>query len=146
MSGTIRRELSFPVPPAQVWQSLANSSALTEWMFPNNFEPRVGHRFTFEVPPKPEFGFEGLSVQCEVLQCDEPRLLVFSWSAGELAGTEVSFKLKPVANGTRLIFEHSGFDVSQSFGKQALSGAEYGWSEMLDQLNRIVSGEKEKQK
>lgn len=138
MSGAIRRELLFPKPPEVVWQSLANSAALAVWMYPNNFEPRVGHRFTFEVPPKREVGFDGLSVQCEVLQCDEPRLLVFSWSAGELTGTEVSFKLEQDGDGTRLVFEHSGFDVSQPFGKQALHGAEYGWSEMLDKLTGIV--------
>jgi hypothetical protein len=25
-------------------------ATLAEWMFPNDFEPRVGHQFTFRVP------------------------------------------------------------------------------------------------
>jgi len=144
VSGSIRRELSFPKPPELVWQSLANRDALAEWMYPNNFEPRVGHQFTFEVPPKPEVGFEGLSVQCEVLQCDEPTLLVFSWEAGELVGTQVSFKLERDGTGTRLHFEHFGFDVSQPFGKRARHGAEYGWSDMFNKLMEIVSGDEGK--
>ncbi len=86
----------------------------------------------------------GLSVQCEVLQCDEPNLLVFSWEAGELVGTQVSFKLERDGTGTRLLFEHSGFDVSQPFGKRARHGAEYGWSEMLNKLAKIVSGDEGK--
>lgn len=47
---TIRRELRFPQSPETVWHALANSEALAEWMYPNDFEPRVGHRFT--APPR----------------------------------------------------------------------------------------------
>ncbi len=86
MSQTIHREILFPKPPEAVWKSLASSAALREWLYPNDFEPRVGHQFTFEVPPKPEVGFEGLCVHCEVLQCDEPNRLVFSWEGGHLSG------------------------------------------------------------
>ena len=33
---------------------LANSASLAEWMYANDFEPRVGHQFTFRVPPNPK--------------------------------------------------------------------------------------------
>jgi uncharacterized protein YndB with AHSA1/START domain len=139
VTDNIRRELFIPKPPSLVWQAIADSAALAEWMYPNNFEPRVGHQFTFEVPPKPEVGFDGLTVNCEVLQCDEPVLLVFTWSAGELVGTQVSFQLQSEGDGTRVFFEHSGFDVSKPFGKRARGGAEFGWTEMLKKLSGIVS-------
>ncbi|QDV26374.1 SRPBCC family protein [Aureliella helgolandensis] len=142
MSETIHREMVFPKPPEAVWKSLASSAALSEWLYPNDFKPRVGHRFTFEVPPKPEVGFGGLSVQCEVLKCDEPNLLVFSWEGGALVGTQVSFKLEPEGDGTRLLFEHSGFNVAKPFGKQALRGARQGWSAMLSKLAEIVAVDK----
>lgn len=54
MTNTIRRELKFAQSPEAVWRSLTDSAALAEWMYPNDFEPRVGHHFTFRVPP----GFE----------------------------------------------------------------------------------------
>ena len=87
-------------------------------MFPNDFVPRVGHRFTFQVPPNPKTRFDGLVVHCEVLECDPPARLAFSWSAAALEGTQVSFRLEPDGDGTRLLFEHSGFDLAQPFGEQ----------------------------
>jgi uncharacterized protein YndB with AHSA1/START domain len=141
MSKTIRREISMPQPPEQVWRAIADRDALADWMFPNDFEPRVGHPFTFRVPPNPRQNFDGLVVQCEVLECDPPRRLVFSWSAGgPVVDTRVSFQLEPEAGGTRLDFEHSGFDFSHPRADQAFKGAEYGWAKMLGQLSTVVAG------
>ncbi len=47
MTRSIQREIMFLQPCEQVWRAIADSTALAEWMFPNDFEPRVGHRFTF---------------------------------------------------------------------------------------------------
>ena len=99
MTNTIQRELLFPQPCEQVWRAIAHRTALAQWMFPNDFEPRVGHHFTFQVPPNPKTNFEGLVVQCEVLECDPPRRLVFYWEAGGLVGTQVSFRLEPEGVG-----------------------------------------------
>jgi hypothetical protein len=52
----------------------------------------------------------------------------------------VSFRLAPDGEGTRVFFEHSGFDVSVPFGEQALKGAEFGWARMLKQLAVVVAG------
>jgi uncharacterized protein YndB with AHSA1/START domain len=141
MTNTIRREIPFPQPPAQVWRAIADRAALAEWMFPNDFEPRVGHQFTFRVPPNPKVGFDGLTVRCEVLECEPPTRLAFSWSAGgPVENTRVCFRLEPDGAGTRVLFEHSGFDLSQPFGEQALKGAEHGWAKMLKQLAAVVEG------
>ncbi|MDB5295577.1 MAG: hypothetical protein JWO31_1560, partial [Phycisphaerales bacterium] len=113
MSKAIRREILIPQPREQVWQAITDSATLADWMFPNDFQPRVGHRFTFQVPPNPKARFDGLIVQCEVLECEPPSRLVFSWSAGgPVVDTRVSFRLEPDGDGTRLFFEHAGFDLS----------------------------------
>jgi uncharacterized protein YndB with AHSA1/START domain len=140
MSKTIQREMLLPQPREQVWRAITERATLAEWMFPNDFEPRVGHRFTFRVPPNPKVNFEGLTVCCEVLECEAPCRLVFSWSAAALADTRVSFRLEPDGQGTRVFFEHSGFDISQEFGIQAFKGAEYGWTKMLGQLAKVAAG------
>lgn len=141
MTKTIQREMLLPQPREQVWRAISDRTALAAWMYPNDFEPRVGHAFTFRVPAKPEVGFEGLVIHCEVLECAPPGRLVFSWSAGGLADSRVSFQLEPEGPGsTRLRFEHSGFDVSQPWGHQALKGAEFGWAKMLGQLSAVVAG------
>lgn len=141
MNKTIQKEVLIPQPREQVWRALADSATLAEWMFPNDFAPRVGHRFTFRVPPNPKVGFDGLVVRCEVLECESPSLLAFSWSAGgPVENTRVSFRLETDGDGTRILFEHSGFDVSQPWGDQALKGAEHGWAKMFKQLAAVVAG------
>lgn len=129
----IVKELVFNHPRADVWNALATRDALAEWMYPNDFEARVGHRFSFHVPPKPEVGFEGLTVACEVITCDPPSELVFTWIAGGI-DTTVRYRLEddgPDGTGTRVFFEHAGFTVDQ---KHARMGAEYGWGMMHEQL------------
>jgi uncharacterized protein YndB with AHSA1/START domain len=140
VTNSIRREILFPQPPDQVWQAITDSATLAQWMFPNDFQPRVGHRFTFQVPPNPRVNFDGLTVRCEVLECDPPARLAFSWSAGgPVENTRVSYQLEPHAQGTRLLFEHTGFDLSIPFGIQALKGAEHGWTRMLNQLVAVLT-------
>ena len=141
MTKSIHREIVIPQPPEKVWPALTEPATLAEWMYPNDFAPRLGHRFTFQVPPKPEVNFEGLTVQCEVLECEPPRRLTFSWAAAGLADSRVSFRLEPEGGGTRIFFEHAGFDLSQTWGEQAFRGAEYGWARMLGQLADLVAGE-----
>jgi uncharacterized protein YndB with AHSA1/START domain len=142
MTRSIQRELLLPQPREQVWQALTDSTALAEWMYPNDFEPRVGHQFTFRVPANPKIGFEGLVVRCEVLECEAPGRLAFSWTAGgAVVNTRVSFVLEPHGDGTRVLFEHAGFDVSVPFGAQAVKGAEFGWAKMLKQLTAVVEGQ-----
>lgn len=141
MSNTIKREMLLPQPREQVWAAIADSTSLEGWMFPNDFEPRVGHQFTFRVPGNPKMNFDGLIVRCEVLECEPPSSLVFSWSAGgPVENTRVSFRLERDGDGTRLCFEHSGFDLSEGWGEQAFKGAEFGWAKMLKQLTALVAG------
>jgi uncharacterized protein YndB with AHSA1/START domain len=142
MSNTIRKEMVIPQSREEVWQAITDRATLAEWMYPNDFEPRVGHRFTFRVPGNPKMNFDGLTVHCEVLECTPPSRLVFSWSAGgPVENTRVSFQLEPNGDGgaTRLLFEHSGFDLSHPFGNQAFKGAQFGWAKMLEQLATAVA-------
>ena len=141
MKNTIRREILIPKPREQVWRALTDSTTLAEWMYSNDFEPHIGHHFTFRVPPNPQRKFDGLVVHCEVLECTPPNYLAFSWSVGgPVVDTRVSFRLEPDGDAPRVFFEHSGFDTSQPKGAQALRGAEFGWSAMLEQLHTVVAG------
>jgi uncharacterized protein YndB with AHSA1/START domain len=132
MTNTIRREMRFPQSPEVVWRALTNSTALAEWMFPNDFEPRVGHHFTFRVPPHWD-KFGGI-VRGEVLECVPPNELVFTWVGGEV-NTRVSYRLEADGTGTRVLFEHAGFERGP-----ALHGAEYGWPMMHGKLAKVLEG------
>ncbi|HEY8768772.1 MAG TPA: SRPBCC domain-containing protein [Dehalococcoidia bacterium] len=138
MTDSIRREIVFPQSQADVWRALTDSATLADWLMPNDFEPRVGRRFTFRTQPNPQAGFDGI-VHCEVRECAPPNALEYSWAGGGI-DTRVTYRLEPDGAGTRLFFEQSGFDISQPWGDQALKGAEYGWSKMLEQLAGVVAG------
>jgi hypothetical protein len=51
----------------------------------------------------------------------------------------VSFQLEPDGDGTRLVLEHTGFDLSLPWAEEAFHGAEYGWAQMLKQLATVVA-------
>ncbi len=133
MPKSVKRELVFPQSRDEVWRALTDRAALAEWMYQNDFEPRVGHRFTFRVPGKPEVKFEGLTVECEVLICDPPNELSFSWIAMEV-NTRVDYRLEAVGNGTKVFFEQSGFEQPN-----AHQGAEYGWNMMHGKLKALLA-------
>ena len=133
MTKAIKRELRFPQSPGAVWRSLTDSAALAEWMYPNDFEPRVGHCFTFRVPPKPRLE-KGLVVRCEVLSCVPESELVFSWIVDDFLDTRVSYRLEPDGAGTRVFFEHTGFEQ-----EPALRGSDYGWKLMHGKLEALLT-------
>lgn len=102
---SVRLERVYRHPPERVWRALTEPELLAQWLMPNDFEPRVGHRFTFRTDPGP--GFDGI-VRCEVLELDPPRTLAFSWKGGPL-DTVLRFTLESEGGGTRLRLEHTGF-------------------------------------
>jgi uncharacterized protein YndB with AHSA1/START domain len=137
---TVRREVHLPYPREQVWQALTDSALLAAWLHPNDFEPRVGHRFIFQVPPKPEANFPGMTVRSEVLELDPPATLVLAWNAADpVADTRVAFRLEADGAGTRLRLEHSGFNLDHPFGKHAFKGADHGWGGMLEKLGSVLT-------
>ena len=106
MKRDIKLEAFYSWPVETVWRALTDSEALAEWLMPNDFSPRVGHKFQFRTKPAP--GFDGI-VNCEVIELIENERLAFSWRGGQI-NTIVTFTLKSESEGTRLILEHKGFE------------------------------------
>jgi len=103
----IVHEVVYPHPVGRVWAALTDSEALADWLMPNDFEPRVGHRFTFRA--ESHAGWSGI-VRCQVLELAEPRRVALSWEGDPpMPLTIVTFTLEPVEDGTRLRLEHTGF-------------------------------------
>ncbi|MCA9290334.1 MAG: SRPBCC domain-containing protein [Phycisphaerales bacterium] len=124
MSRDLRLDTTYPHPPDLVWQAIATRDALAAWLMPNDFEPRVGHRFTFRTDPAP--GFDGV-VHCEVITCDPPRTLSYHWRGGPI-DTVVTYTLEPVPGGTRLHFVQSGFSGLKAQLVRLMLGS--GWKKM----------------
>ena len=102
---SIRIDRIYPHPPSKVWRALTETDLLARWLMPNDFVPRVGHRFTFRTEPGP--GFDGI-VHCEVLELVPGGRMVWSWRGGPI-DTVVTFELLAVDGGTRLRVCHDGF-------------------------------------
>src|ERR1700760_4695172 len=78
-TNNITVEKVLPYPPAKIWRTLTTSELIGKWLMPNDFAPVVGHRFKFRTRPMGDW--DGV-VHCEVLDCDPPRLLRYSWQGG----------------------------------------------------------------
>lgn len=125
MKKDIKLEAFYPYPPERVWRAMTDARALAKWLMPNDFEPRIGHRFQFRTKPAP--GFDGI-VHCEVLEMEEPRVLSFSWRGGPIE-TVVKFSLEPAPNGTKLFFEQTGFSSVKAIMVSFMLGS--GWKKMF---------------
>ena len=133
-------ERTIPHPPEKVWRALTQPELVSEWLMKTDLQPVVGHRFNFR--SQPVNGWNGVT-DCEVLEAEPPRRLVYSWNAsGEQAATGiksiVTWTLTPApGGGTHLHMEHAGFRaLDEGFYK----GASHGWPLMIAALERVAGG------
>ena len=126
-------EVTYPQSIWQVWDALTRREALATWLMPNDFEPRVGHRFTFHIAP--QHGWSG-SVECLVIELDAPHRVAYTWRGGQgQPETIVTFTLKPGEGGTFLRLEHTGFVEGDSQGFSLPDLLSSGWSAKLLRTN-----------
>jgi uncharacterized protein YndB with AHSA1/START domain len=129
-SVVVEREL--PHPPENVWRALTEGSLIEQWLMKNNFQPVAGHSFTLRADPVPNWN--GI-IECRVLAVEPCRTLSYSWGALGLESV-VTFKLTPIATGTHVRMEQSGFKPDQ---EQTYKGAMYGWKNFIGRLERVVA-------
>jgi uncharacterized protein YndB with AHSA1/START domain len=127
-SRSVTVECVFAHPPEKVWRALTEGHLLEAWLMKNDFQPVVGHRFTFTA----DWG----SVVGEVMTVEPYERLVYSWGAFGM-GHVVTWTLTPTDAGTRVRVEQSGFRPDQT---QAYMGAKYGWPRFLEALDRVLAG------
>src|SRR5262245_39708645 len=109
--GTLRIERLLPGPIERVWAYLTESEKRGTWLARGEMELRVGGRVELnflhssltpvQEPTPARFkeiengcGFSG-----EVLQCEPPRLLSYTWGGG----SEVTFELTPQGGKVQLV-------------------------------------------
>lgn len=135
-------EKVLPYAPEKIWRTLTQSDRLAKWLMPNDFEANVGHRFTFRT--KPMGDWDGV-VHCEVLQCDPPHVLRYSWQGGSDSNpaygsrlnSEVSWILTAVEGGTRVKMVHDGFVFpGNRFAYDAMGS---GWGRIMETIARVTS-------
>ena len=130
---TLVIEKEFTHPPEKVWRALTQGALIKEWLMDNDFQPVVGHRFSFRATP---VGTWSGVIESQVLVVEPNQKLSYSW--GTLGvDTAVTWTLAATKTGTLLRMEQSGFGPEQDANYK---GAKYGWTKFIGNMERVVGG------
>ncbi len=137
MKGEVRLEVIYPVSPERVWRALTDPRTLAQWLLPNSFEPRLGHRFQFLKPPH---GHEREIIECEVVHLQPPLCLAYTWrDPADRAPSVVTWTLEPVPGGTRLRLSHTRADDGAAVAEaRERDNAAHAWDHRLAALRRVL--------
>jgi uncharacterized protein YndB with AHSA1/START domain len=136
---TIEVDEFLPHSTALVWRALTDPALLSRWLMPNDFQPTVGHRFTFHTTPIPDVDFDGV-VHCEVLDIEPEKSLRIAWRGGAALDTTVTWTLAAEGTGTRLFLVHDGFDPDNAIHQTARRTMSSGWrSNLLRRLSQCLA-------
>jgi uncharacterized protein YndB with AHSA1/START domain len=127
----IEREM--PHPPEKVWRALTQGPLIEDWLMKNDFQPVVGHQFSFRSTPVP--GWDGV-IDSEVMVIEPNSKLSYSWSTMGTISV-VTWTLTPTKAGTHIRMEQTGFRSEQD---AAYKGATYGWTKFIGNMERVVGG------
>jgi uncharacterized protein YndB with AHSA1/START domain len=126
-------EKEMPHPPEKIWRALTQSTLMEKWLMNNDFQPVVGHRFSFRATPVPNWN--GV-IDCEVLEVEPNSRLSYTWGSMGMK-TIVAWTLTPTKGGTHVRMEQSGFRSEEDANYK---GARYGWQKFTGSLERVVGG------
>src|SRR5579859_7977018 len=145
-------ERTLKASPERVFDAFTDPEKLKKWWWPNGFtcpaaevDLRVGgtYRLAMEwpgsIPSEVQFSHAMVG---EYYEIDRPNRLVMSGRAvnieqGELFATLIEVTLEPRDGGTALTMRQSYFEPMPP--ADALAGAEQGWSEQLEKLERLLA-------
>lgn len=122
--GEVRLVRLLPGPIERVWDFITDPEKRARWFCGGALEQKVGGKFVFamhhknlapdETPPAEYAKVQdpGVTFEGRVLQCEAPRLLVFTFGGDD---SVVTFDLKPEGDKVRLVLTHraSGPDLAE---------------------------------
>lgn len=138
--------------PERVFEAFTDPVQLQKWWWPKGFscpaaevDLRVGgtYRLAMEWPGSiPEQAQFSHHMAGEYYEIERPHRLVMSGRAvndeqGEIFATLIEITLEARDGGTALTMRQSYFDPMPP--AEAMAGAEQGWSEQLDKLDRLLA-------
>ncbi|GAA4513135.1 SRPBCC family protein [Nonomuraea ferruginea] len=128
----IRLDEFVPYPPDRVWRAFVEPRLVTKWLGPEDFQPVVGHRFTIVTQAVPTTKFDGV-IHCQVLAIEPERMLRISWDDHGPSGARctATWRLVAEGHGTRLFFDHEGFDPDDELQQRARRIMGGGWRSWL---------------
>ncbi|MEU0153859.1 SRPBCC family protein [Micromonospora fulviviridis] len=128
-ANTIAIDQFIAAPPSRVWRTLTEPESHARWWVPGDIAAIVGHRFHLQMP-----GWG--AVACEVIEVIPEQKLVYTFNQT----WTLTWRLAAEGHGTRLFFEHSGFDLAQKSERDAFNRLAPGWrDQMLPQLAQTAT-------
>ena len=117
---TIRVDQFVAAPPAKVWRLLTEPELMRLWWAEGQVAALVGHQFTLDMP--------GYGKQpCKVPEVDPPHRFVYTFTPA----WTLTWRLEPEGTGTRVILEHSGFDLRDKRVAEAFNRMGLGWRDVV---------------
>ena len=144
---SIRFERLLPGPIERVWAFLTESDKRGLWLAPGTMEPRAGSAFALHfhnseltpdrTPPSERFRqYDGsFTTQHQVLRCEPPHVLAWSWGGGSEAPSEVTFELSEAGEQVRLVVTHRRLADDDTMVNVAS-----GWHTHLSVLEGVLLG------
>lgn len=140
-------EIQIAASPERIFKALTDAGQLQQWFSgpecPVKFwkmDARVGGQYSYATE-KGSIVVNGINqFEChgEILECDPPRLLVYTWIANwndqPGARTVVRWELTPKNNGTHVRVTHSGLS-NLPVARKDYTG---GWPGVVEMLKKFV--------
>ena len=117
---TITVDQFIAAPPATVWRALTEPDLVRRWWAEGDVSAEIGHEFTLDMP--------GFGAQpCRILEAVPPERFVYTFT------TEwtLTWTLRAEGRGTRLLLEHSGFDLDDKRMSAAFERMGPGWRDVV---------------
>ena len=136
-------EIDIAAPPERVFKAISDPVE-TRRRAPEldvyEMDARVGGRWRLEMrPPQPYHGFAVIHHEGEIVECDPPRLLVYTWLANfhhnPQQASIVRWELTPIQSGTHVKLTHSGLS-SEPEARTDYAG---GWPGVLESLRDALA-------
>ena len=144
MKNSINHQWFFNNSPEEVWEYLTKAELIEQWLMKNDFQPILGHQFTFRTNPLPKFDFDG-TAYCTVMEIIPLKKLTYSWKGGPGDGkisldSVVVWTLHPKDGGTELELVHSGFKEIENM--MIFSAMNDGWFKNMKKIGELINAAK----
>ncbi|MFI6029013.1 SRPBCC domain-containing protein [Amycolatopsis magusensis] len=127
-TGTIVVDQFMNAPPAKVWRALTDPDLHAKWWAPGDIAEHVGHEFHLRMP-----GYG--DVPCTVVESRPHERFAYTFNRT----WTLTWQLVPEGHGTRLLLEHSGFDLDDKRQREACERMGPGWRDgVLPRLAELV--------
>lgn len=120
MTTSITVDQFVAAPPEKVWRTLVEPGLLARWWAPGDISDELGHSFTLDMPgwgPQP----------CTVIESSPFTKFAYTFTEN----WTLTWALTAEGTGTRLILEHSGFDLDDKRSHDAFTRMGPGWRDHI---------------